>query len=182
MALRCRTSTGRSSPPPSHRTSPDPPSPVVGVKDLPAGIAPQPLHLEYRCFQRCVPHKPHQRCRIFLAVYFSLTALWATSPVWSVACVTGNPGGAAKRRGAMASMTGRSRLAGLPAYAGAVSCARTELVFSVFRFRTSSLPWRGARFLASAFRFAQRRPHAAIDDLVQSSRLTSIRRRIVITG
>ena len=84
----------------------------VGREDLPAGVAAQPLHLEYGCFQRRVPHEPHQRCRLFLAVHFSPAALRAKVAGMERGVRDGDPVGAAKRSGAIAPMTGRSRFAG----------------------------------------------------------------------
>ena len=139
----------------------------VGFEDLPAGVATQSLHFEYRCFQWCVPHKPHQRCRLFQAVHFSPAALWAKVAGMESGVCAGHPGGAAKRSGAVAPMTGRSRFAGFRFVGHRILRQNGTGLFR------SPFPGQALRhgvdrgFQRLAFGLAQRRVRAAIDDLVQ---------------
>jgi len=81
----------------------------VGGEHLPAGVAAQPLHLEYGGFQRRVPYESDQRGRLFLAVYLSAAAFRAKVAGSERGVRYRNPVGASKRSGTMAPMTARSR-------------------------------------------------------------------------
>lgn len=77
----------------------------VGGEHLPAGVAAQPLHLEYGGFQRRVPHESDQRGRLFLPIHFSAAAFRAKVAGIERGVRYGHPIGAPKHCGAMAPMT-----------------------------------------------------------------------------
>ena len=112
-------------------------------------------------FQRRLPHDPHQRLRLFLAVHFSLAAFRAAVAVHRVLVRDVDLLRAAKRSGAVAPMSGRRRFAGIrlcPRRLRISGFSSTALVFSVFRGRTSLAAMRmQGVFELLAIGFAQRR-------------------------
>jgi len=140
----------------------------VSGENLPAGIAAQPLHLAHGGLQRRVPYKSDQRGWLFLAIHFSAAAFRAKVAGIERGVRYGNPVGASKRSGTMAPMTAGSRRAVLRLARG--RCVTRQNGASLLRtaFRHQSFchgMQRGFELLA--FRCAQRRTRAAIDNLIQ---------------
>ena len=137
-------------------------------ENLSAGIAAQSLHLEHGRFQRRVPHQPHQRGWLFLAVHFSAAALGTRVAGMERGMRDGDPIGTTKRSGRIAPMTGGCRSAGIRLACRRCIRRQNSTGFLRIPFLLQSLGHsmeRGLELLA--FRLTQRRALAAIDDLVQ---------------
>ena len=112
-----------------------------------------------------MPYESHQRCRLFLAVDSSLPTRRAPITRMERGVRDGNPMSAGKRRGAIATMSLASRHAGIRLVHGPSILRQNDLGFLRTPFPCQSFcqgMQRGLQLLA--FRFAQRRMRAAIDE------------------